>query len=371
MRITRLSSSIALVTLASLATLATACSSAKSRSGFEQEPAANEPAAGFGDNGGFSGPDAKPVECAKAEAEAVRPPIDVIVSVDQSGSMSDDIANVKANINQLSAFLQKTGLDYRVVMIGTVGTGAYDLCVPPPLGGASCASNGNTFRTVNRNVQSNDTLDIIVSTLGQTTGPTAWRDFLRPDSMKVFIPITDDDSYYLTASSFDQQLLAVPGGLFGVQGARKYVFYPITGAAAFPSESTCGSNAVNSGKVYLDLAKRTGGKWFPICSTNFAPVFEEIGRNVASTVACELAIPKPGDDTEIDLGRVNVKVATPGGATTDILQDSTHECADGANGWQYNASKTKILLCGDACKAASGNTGTKVTVEFGCETKVK
>jgi hypothetical protein len=354
-----------------LAVSAAACSSATPRSGFQQDPAAAEPAAGFGDNGGFTGPDAKPVECAKAEAEAVRPPVDVIVSVDQSGSMSDEIANVKANINGLSGFLQKTGLDYRVVMIGTVGTGSFDLCVPPPLGGPGCGSNGNTFRTVNRNVQSNDTLDIIVSTLGQTTGPTAWRDFLRPDSIKVFIPITDDDSYYLTASSFDQQLLAVPGGLFGAPGDRKYVFYPITGAAAFPSESTCGSNAVNNGKVYLDLAKRTGGKWFPICSTNFAPVFEEIGKNVASTVACKLAIPKPSDSTEIDLARVNVKVASPGGSTQDILQDSSKDCADGANGWQYDASKTNILLCGDACTAARGNTGTKVTVEFGCETKVK
>jgi len=349
---------------------AAACSSSSSRSGFEEDPAA-KPAQGFGEGPGLSGPAAKPTECAKAEAEAVRPPVDVIVSVDQSGSMSDDIANVKANINQLSAFLQKTGLDYRVVMIGTVGSGSFDVCVPPPLGGASCQSNGNTFRTVNRNVQSSDTLSIIVSTLGQTTGAMAWRDFLRPESLKVFIPITDDDSYGVTAASFEQQLFAVPGGLFGTPSTPKYVFYPITGAASFPSESTCGSNAVNNGKTYLDLAKKTGGKWFPICSTNFAPVFEEIGKNVASTVACELAIPKPADNTEIDLGRVNVKVSPPTGTPQDILQDSSVACADGANGWQYDASKTKILLCGDACTAARGDTGTKVTVEFGCETKVK
>lgn len=350
--------------------LAAACSSSPSRSGFEEDPG-QKPAQGFGDNPGLTGPAAKPTECAKAEAEAVRPPVDVIVSVDQSGSMSDDIANVKANINQLATFLQKTGLDYRVVMIGTVGSGSFDLCVPPPLGGPSCQSNGNQLRTVNRNVQSNDTLDIIVSTLGQTSGAMAWRDFLRPDSLKVFIPITDDDAYGQTAASFEQQLFAAPGGLFGTATARKYVFYPITGAASFPSESTCGSNAVNNGKTYLELAKKSGGKWFPICATNFAPVFEEIGKNVASTVACELAIPKPADNTDIDLGRVNVKVTAPSGAVQEILQDSSTTCADGANGWQYDASKTKILLCGDACASARGDTGTKVTVEFGCETKVK
>jgi len=358
---------------AAVAVFGLACSSATPRSGFGQDPAATEPGSsgGFTDGaGGFKGPTSKPTECAKAEAEAVRPPVDVIVSVDQSGSMSDDIANVKANINKLADFLKNTGLDYRVVMIGTVGTGSYDLCVPPPLGGPSCASNGTTFRTVNRNVQSSDTLDIIVSTLSQTTGPMAWRDFLRPESIKVFVPITDDDSYQLTATAFDSQLLgAAGGGLFGTPTLRKYVFYPITGAAAFPSESTCGSNAVNNGKVYLDLAKRTKGKWFPICATNFAPVFEEIGKSVASTVACELAIPEPGDGTELDLGQINVKIASPDGKTQDILQDGS-SCND-ANGWQYDASKTKIILCGDACAAARGDTGTKVTVEFGCETKVK
>ena len=66
-----------------------------------------------------------------------------------------------------------------------------------------------------------------------------------------------------------------------------------------------------------------------------------------------------------------MKVTAPSGAVQEIHQDSSTTCADGANGWQYDASKTKILLCGDACASARGDTGTKVTVEFGCETKVK
>jgi hypothetical protein len=360
---------VLLSALSALTLLSLACGSAKPRSGFEAEKSTQDPGA-FGDGkDGFQGPAAKPTECAKAEAEAVRPPVDIIVSVDQSGSMSDDIANVKANINKLSAFLTNTGLDFRVVMIGTVGTGSFDVCVSPPLGGPNCQSNGNMFRTVNTNVQSTDTLDIILSTVSVQSGPTAWKDFLRPEALKVFVPITDDNSY-TTSAAFDTQLIQKGGGLFGTAGARNYVFYPITGAAAFPSESVCGGNAENNGSTYLQLAKLTNGKWFPICATNFAPVFEEIGKNVASTVACTLAIPEPGGDTELDLTRVNVKVADPDGKTTDILQDSSSTC-DSANGWQYDETKTKILLCGDACAAARGDTGTKVTVEFGCDTKVK
>ncbi|MCA9584885.1 MAG: hypothetical protein KC657_05975 [Myxococcales bacterium] len=356
------------------AAIVVGCSASEQRSGFNQE----DPAGGAGgiSSGGFgtsssSGGPVDPKECAKAQAVATRPPVDVIVSVDQSGSMSDDIANVKANINKLSDFLQKTGLDYRVVMIGTPGTGSYDICVPPPLGGPSCTSNGNTFRVVNRNVQSSDTLSIIISTLQQTSGAMEWKSFLRPSALKIFIPITDDNSY-IKATAFDPDLLTKGQGLFGSATDRRYVFYPITGAAAFPSESTCGSNAVNNGKEYLELAKLTKGRWFPICLKDFAPVFEEIARNVAVTVACELDVPKPAGGGEIDFDRVNVSIApSNGGASRDVLQDASKPCDGGADGWQYNTDRTKIRLCGAACDGVRADVGTKVTVEFGCQTRVK
>lgn len=143
-----------------------------------------------------------PNDCAKVETVAQRAPVDVIVSVDQSGSMSDDIENIKHNINRLSEVLESTGLDYRVVMIGAVGTGAYKVCVPPPLGGPGCQSNGTKFRAVDAHIESTDTLDIILNTLEVTTGPTAWKDFLRPGALKAFVPITDDNAY-ATASEFD------------------------------------------------------------------------------------------------------------------------------------------------------------------------
>lgn len=310
--------------------------------------------------------------CATSEAEAVKPPVDVIVSVDQSGSMNDDIANVKSNINQLATYLAATGLDYRVVMIGEVGTGTYDICVPPPLGGPSCASNGTTFRAVNQHLESFDTLSLILSSFDQTSGDRQWNDFLRPDAVKAFVPVTDDNSS-LSAANFDTQLLAKPGGLFGSAASRRYVAYPIVGAPAFPSESPkCGSNAVNTGAQYIQLAKLTNGKWFPICLTNFGPVFQEIANNIASTVACDLPVPEPTDGSTLDYSKVNVTVtASGGGSKKDVFQDSSKGCAEGADGWQYSADKTRLYLCGPACEAVRSDPGAKVSVKFGCETKVK
>ena len=88
--------------------------------------------------------------------------------------MSDDIKNVKTNVNKLSDFLEKTGLDYRVVMIATPGTGTFNVCVPAPLGvGApTCASNPPIFRSVNQNVQSHDALKWILTRM---TRPPARR----------------------------------------------------------------------------------------------------------------------------------------------------------------------------------------------------
>lgn len=349
------------------AALLAACSVTE-RSGFGDGP--NGGPDGDGDTFGSTAATEPPEQqCASSEAEAKKPPVDVIVSVDQSGSMSDDLDNVKANINKLSQFLEASGLDYRVVMIGAVGTGSYDICVPPPLGGPDCTSNGTLFRTVDYSVESTDTLEIILTTLEEPTGSTAWQDFLRPDAFKVFVPISDDDSY-MSATKFDVQLLA-SSTLFGTAKERRYVFYPIVGAAAFPKETTCGGNAVNNGSEYLALAKLTGGQWFPICATNFGPVFEDIGKGIAATVACELPVPEPTGGAEIDYDKVNVKVTPEGGDAQDILQDTSKACDGGANGWQYSKDRTKVLLCGDACTAVRADAAAKVSVQFGCATRVQ
>ena len=372
-------STLFLSALLSSAALIVACSATEKRSGFER---VNDDADG-GEGGPLLGPaiDAGPTKCATAVAAGIKPPIDIIVIVDQSGSMSTELAAVKASINNLSTMLDKTGIDYHVVMIGTVGTGTYDICVPPPLGGPACASNGKTFRTVNTNVQSWDALTIILKTLDEPVGSTkAWRDFLRPDALKIFIPVTDDNATttgnysdpLMNPAQYDADLLAKGGGLFGTDAKRNYVFYPIAGAAAFPSEAECGTDVENNGSVYLELAKMTNGKWFPICTGSFAPVFTEIGTVLSAQVACELAIPTPENGGELDPEKVNVKFTSSDGKTThDILQDKSADCQDGANGWQYSADGTKILLCGDDCEAARNDPGSKVNVEFGCQTKVK
>lgn len=348
-----------------------ACGAADKRSSFE--PTDADGSAGEGGPAFESSKDAGPTKCATAQAAAIKPPIDIILIIDQSESMDEEIKSIHSSINNLSAMLNTTGIDYHVVMIATkngANSSPYNVCVPPPLGGANCDSNGTTFRLVNQFIYSTDGLKYVLSTLDLTAGDKVWADFLRPDALKIFIPVTDDRSD-VSAVNFDAQLLGKANGAFGTDKARNYKFYPIIGANAYPAETKC-STAVENGSVYIELTKMTGGKWFSVCTASFADVFTEIGSTLAAQSACELAIPTPANGGEIDPNKVNVKFTSSDGKTVEtILQDNKAGCDEGANGWQYNDDGTKVLLCGDVCETARNDPGSKVDVEFGCATQVK
>ena len=324
--------------------------------------------------------------CATSEVVAAKPPVDVILAVDQSGSMTDgDILNVRNNVNKLSDYLKATGLDYRVVMIANVGTCAATsttcapICVPPPLGGptADCDnktkalrnSNPPIYRTSNQSVSSTNALSLVLSTYDSTVVGVGWKDAIRPESFKAIIPITDDNSS-LAAAAFDTSLLAkLPAGTFGSSTDRKYAAFPIMGAAAFPSEAKCGATMVNNGPNYISLVKLTGGKWFPLCTKDFGPVFIDIAKSIASKVACEVGVPAPPPGETFDPTKVGVVYTPSSGGSVPISRDDSKPCASGANGWQYSADGKKILLCGTACAGLKADPGGKVSVQFGCAGK--
>jgi hypothetical protein len=302
-------------------------------------------------------------ECAKNEADAIKPPVDFIMIVDQSGSMDSEISSVKANVNKLSGLLANSGVDYHFVMIAGT-TGQLPICVPEPLAGPNCGANGSVFLPIDHHVESNDALDILL-----TERPN-YESFLRPEALKVFIPVTDDNAY-MKAPDFDAKLIGATSP-FGTDEKRRYVFYPIIGAAEYPNQTdTCGSVAVNNGYEYLRLAKMTGGKWFPSCTSAFAPVFNEIGSTIAAQVACELGIPLPGKGTTLDREHVNVNLTSSTGQVTPVLQDNTAACDQGADGWQFSEDDKTVILCGATCDTVRNDPGSKVTIEFGCSTRVK
>jgi hypothetical protein len=308
--------------------------------------------------------------CATAEIRAARPPIDVIVTVDQSASMNDDIARVKANINRLSEHLAATGLDHRVVMIARVGKNGTDVCVPPPLGGDGCASNEPIFRAVDQPVGSFDALVRILLTLESDDPKLRWKDVLRPESIKAFVPITDDDATSgpkpdPIAETFDRVLLQRGAGLFGKATARRYVFFPICGADPNDPSKTCGPSIVKPGSIYVELARKTGGRTFPICANDYGPLFTEIARSIERRVACEIVVPDPPVGSIFDPAKVTLDYRPSAGGEVPIVRDE-RDCETGANGWQYGEGRATIRLCGTACRDFERDRGGKIDVTFGC-----
>jgi len=94
--------------------------------------------------------------------------------------------------------------------------------------------------------------------------------------------------------------------------------------------------------------------------------------SIRSTTAvdCEYTIPAPPKGSTLAEGKVNVAYTSGAGTVTNILQDPTGVTCDKGSGWQYNAAKTQILLCGKACSDVKADKGAKVQVLFGCDTMV-
>lgn len=308
--------------------------------------------------------------------------VDVVMSVDASPSMADDAAHVQANLTRLSTVFANLGVDVRLVLVALHYEGpgnATKVCVPPPLGGATCgASNLPSFRHVVQSIESYDTLRVLLWTMEGTNAQGApWAPSLRRDALTAFVPITDDDSvpgpppYGLTANEFEAQLLTKANGHFGSAAHKRYVFFPVVGAPAYPAESPkCGDNAMATGAEYIELAKRTSGKWFSICGTDFAQVFDEIASKLVERVACEVALPDPPAGSKLDTNRVNVTVSF-GASREAIVRDDTKPCDGGAEGWQYAPDGRSIYLCGGICEKARADAASKVAVDFGCVTRAR
>jgi len=85
------------------------------------------------------------------------------------------------------------------------------------------------------------------------------------------------------------------------------------------------------------------------------------------TSRCELPLPAPDDDAgQLDLTRLNV-VLTPSNAKAQVIpQDERKDCNGGANGWQSDAARGSLRLCGDACKKVREQPDARLDVVLGC-----
>ena len=336
----------------------------------------------------------------QADAKVTRLPVDIIVVIDNSGSMQDEIDAVSRNINvNFANVLQSSGVDYRVILISRHAKKGREtsICVTAPLSAnATCPPTpdepafSDRFYQYSLKVDSLNSLELITTTYDASKpdefklAPMGWSAWLRPTASKVFLEITDDNSTTMSSADFDTKLLALSPASFGTAAHRKYTFHSIIGIgekptptdAWLPSEpiqtSLCtgnGDTVENAGPAYQELSILTGGLRFPLCQFNaFDTVFESIANDVASHagIACEFAIPPAPADRELDLSKVAVSYDAGDGSPSKTYGQamSAADCVPDA--FYIDASTQTIELCPDACAAAQTGLKPSINVLFTC-----
>jgi hypothetical protein len=123
-------------------------------------------------------------------------PIDVIWAVDSSGSMAQEMATVEAEINAFASTLAGSTSASQLHLLADRGTESFEICVSPPLGGASCADNPAAgFWHYDTNGDLNGAEFVHSSNaLGRIMQQSpVWIPRLQPNAYLAFIITTDDN----------------------------------------------------------------------------------------------------------------------------------------------------------------------------------
>lgn len=228
-----------------------------------------------------SAQDGKPCVSAQAAEVLSSRPVDVIFVIDNSGSMSEELASIADNINEHFAdVMGDAGLDYRVIMIvmhgGHINWG--QVCIEAPLSaipkggcalvdGAPPGNNPGKFYHYSYDVLSTDSPCVILDTLTATNNrpdtfglaPDGWIKWLRKSAFKVFIEVTDDMpncTWYadpinekgkkvfndfqsnvggqIMAGEWDKTLMKLAPDQFGTPDKRNYTFFSVVGILEKP-----------------------------------------------------------------------------------------------------------------------------------------
>lgn len=313
------------------------------------------------------------------EASEVKAPVDIIIIVDNSGSMAGEAAAVRRNLNaSLAMVLDRSGIDYRVIMIARYGTNRTRICVDAPLSGGcggACPNHGPRYFHYNRQVESRDSLSILISDYAKSDscGSTGWGSWLRPGSHKVFLEITDDNSR-LNHDNFVQLLSNLNRDHFGTPDAPKFTFHAITGlqAASTPTgahppadpvvSGRCTPGSENSGDQYQHLARRTNGLRFPICdNSSFDTIFEALAVDVIQSVALPCTFATENAAADQTLAKVTYLPGAGGEMELRAIENAA-ACAMG----DFYPTPEGIRLCTPMCNIVSNDSSGKLQLKFGC-----
>jgi hypothetical protein len=176
-----------------------------------------------------------------------------------------------------------------------------------------------------------------------------------PELMEKMITTTVPDALSVNIRTF---VIGAPGS----EPARAFLSR-IAFAGGTAKDPNCKHDAMpaDKGDCHFDMTDP---------NLDFATALNDaLSKISGQALGCEFDVPTSvGEDVDYD--QVNVTFTAGDGKNVDFLLDNGAACDKGADGWQYNNDKTKILLCGPACDLVKNDGQGKLNIALGCATQV-
>ncbi len=185
-------------------------------------------------------------------------PLDMVWVIDNSGSMNEEAANVRANLAAFVNALDKSS-DMKFMLLSKQGTTGTAVSLPNGL-------DANRFVQYDAAIGSYDGPAQLIKRLNANIN--SGMPFFRADSKKIIVFVTDDNSS-MAAATFTMYLKNA-----GVASDQAAIFSFI-GLGA--SVSSC--QAV-TGAVYQTLATQTGSRVYNICDLDWSKHFADLKTDV-------------------------------------------------------------------------------------------
>lgn len=212
-------------------------------------------------------------------------PLDIVWVIDNSSSMDTEAAHVRENF---LAFMNKVeaSANTKFALISQKGSTGTKVSMP---------RSGTNYKQIDRFVDSTNPLAIAASVIckspvamgspcahsliaNESAVRSALVSFLRTDSRKTFVFVTDDESK-LKPGDFLNAFRSTYVG-------QTPLVYSFVGRSK--SESSC---IRNPGLQYASLSDQTGGGVFNICKSDWKAHFDDIASNLVSTVQRTIELP--------------------------------------------------------------------------------
>ncbi len=324
-------------------------------------------------------------------------PVDIIVIIDNSSSMGDDLWAVETQLQYtFGPMLVESPLDWQVIVLSNHGPGTYDVCFGPPLTSVpDCfgpPSDSPRFHHYDTGIGSRDGLCRLLDTLGPSSSgaadehglhPEGWSKWLRPYAHKVFMLFSDDgvdcehDGQLLlsigdpmptsangfaaqVATTWDQRLRALAPLQFGTTADRRYRFHsfigydaptpaaPLLADAAITDHSPC-PGAQKPGHAYQWLSRGTGGLRTSICAPpSYQAVFEDVaaGIPIPATELCTFDLSELLGG--VDRTSITVALSLAGEGRTILTEATTPgACPQDTNAFYWDGDV--VTLCPATC----------------------